>query len=470
MLDDSNRIRDWHFQRGEVFGFVKCAFKLVDGWELEDGPDDEMTAIDDVPFGLSGANIESDRVKLKRSYNFDSQLEQFAFDEKELYTKYRDPEVMPARIRVRMYFVKAVCMFGNGADFADPFLNLALGKDIVVSMRNMIKPQTNTPEFYRVEERDIKMPEEARLEVTVKSAGSDFSLADPVIGGTVIDLEDRWHSPTWSNSMRLLNIPMESRSLYASEYPGRNCGSLEMWLEMVDSAAAADLKASLLAPPPQAELELRLVIWGASSVKMMGGSGDYTNVMVTTMLDCKEYGGEYSNPQSTDVHYNSKDGKATFNWRMVYPRIKTPTWSCTLLLSLHHHELTADTFIGSVNLDMKKYVDKVSRNSDSLIIGPNDVQIMSSADAQDCVGAVNMSVYVLSQPEADSKRAGIARDEPNEDPQLICPIEGRDWGSYLETFGFAWPDFGLWKKLIPLVIAAGVFLFAAVLMRQIGLF
>eukprot|EP00930_Biecheleria_cincta_P032374 TRINITY_DN22471_c0_g1_i1.p1 TRINITY_DN22471_c0_g1~~TRINITY_DN22471_c0_g1_i1.p1 ORF type:complete len:1474 (-),score=230.31 TRINITY_DN22471_c0_g1_i1:26-4447(-) len=469
IIDDMHSTKDWHFQAGEVFGFVKCSFKLVDGWEGEDkvaeGPDDEATAIEDVPPSIDEAR-ESDQAKLKCSYNFDASLDKFAFDEKELYRKYRDPDEVPARIRVRMYFVKAVCMFGNGSEFADPFLHLELGKDIVVSMRNMAKPQTNTPEFYRVEERDIKMPEQARLEVTVKSVGSDFSLADPVIGGTVIDLEDRWHSTTWTNSVR--NIPVESRSLYSSEHPGRNCGCIQMWVEMLDSAEAADTKASLLAEPPQAEIELRLVIWGASGVSMM--AGDYTNVMVTTMLDCKEYGGEYGNPQSTDVHYNSKDGKAIFNWRMVYPRIKMPTWSCTLLISLYHHELVQDTFIGNVNLDLKKYMEKVSRNSDALIVGPNDVKIMSSSDAQDCVGSINMSMHVLSQPEADSKRAGIAREEPNEDPQLICPIEGRDWGTYLETFGFAWPDFGLWKKLIPLLLAGVVFLFTAVLMRQVGLF
>ena len=41
---------------------------------------------------------------------------------------------------------------------------------------------------------------------------------------------------------------------------------------------------------------------------------------------------------SSQVQFNSKDGKGVFNWRMVYPRIKMPTWSCTLTVGLYHSE------------------------------------------------------------------------------------------------------------------------------------
>ena len=75
-----------------------------------------------------------------------------------------------------------------------------------------------------------------------------------------------------------------------------------------------------------------------------------------------EYSWQCSSPRTAKVHFNSVDGKAVFNWRMapssiqhetelkssssagtaqVYPRIKMPSWSCTMTVSLHHHERLA---------------------------------------------------------------------------------------------------------------------------------
>eukprot|EP00959_Pyramimonas_sp_CCMP1952_P137037 2867607-Pyramimonas_sp.AAC.1 len=72
-----------------------------------------------------------------------------------------------------------------------------------------------------------------------------------------------------------------------------------------------DVPPSFLRKPADTELEIRLVIWTACDVKLIAGEEEYTNVQVSTQLDCKEYGGEYTYPalQETDVHYTCKDGQ-----------------------------------------------------------------------------------------------------------------------------------------------------------------
>lgn len=467
---------DWHF-RAACAGFVKCAFKLVDGWENvqqegEDALNDEEDSEGEEEEDLSPTHqvledvkaVESrgDILRLKSSYGLDPILDGFAFSTETLYQRYRDPEHVPPRIRARLYLVKAI-LIGAAGENPDPFLEIQLGRETNIQMRNMVQMGTTTPDFHRMEARDIQMPEDSRLEVTVRSL-QDLALQDPILGGTVIDLEDRWHSGAWQKANRVQMVPVENRPLFSKEQPGKSCGTLEMWVEMIESSEAANMKPSALVKPPQLELEARLVIWSTDRVKLM--NEEATNIRIKTQLDCKEYIGNYQALQETDVHFNSKDGKGVFNWRMVYPRIKMPTWSCTLTVGLYHSEMLSDTFLGSFDLDLKKYLERVARDSDAVTVGPSDLSCFNDEEE---VGSVNMTLYVLTQAEAHGRRVGIAREEPNENPQLLTPTEGRDWGTYLSAFGFAWPDFGLWKKLVPLMIAMVIFLVAIIFLRQVGI-
>ena len=177
----------WSFTVGEVLGFVKCAFKLVDGWEsavsgedadeVDEGDDEEDDDADAEEEGLAldevvlaktekqSADVRGeDVIKLRTSYGHDAALDEWAFADDSLFKKFYDPESVPPRIRCRLYFVKAVCIHYRSTGLADPYLDVSLGRDHIISMRNMAQPQTNTPDFHRVEARDIMLPADWRLE------------------------------------------------------------------------------------------------------------------------------------------------------------------------------------------------------------------------------------------------------------------------------------------------------------------
>jgi len=395
-------------------------------------------------------------------------LEKYAWSDEGLREKYKNTDNLPTRVRVRLYFVKGICIYGKGSSgFASPYLEFNLGKAVLVSMRNLYQSNTNTPSFYRLEERDIRMPEDARCEISLKDYGGGLG-GDGVIGSTVIDLEDRWHSENWQNLADKQLVPVENRGLWSSSAHGMSRGSLEMWVEMLDSVKSSDQKASALRAPPVQEIEVRFVIWDTVGVRIV--DGEHTDVTLSVNLDCAEYKGGLA-IQNTDVHYGSKDGNAVFNWRVVYSKIRMPTKSATLQISVSdYNAFSGNTYIGDVNLDLKKYLEKVARDMDAIQLtstlrcknGP----YQEENPEVEHVGEVNISMWVLTQSEADAQPVGLARNEPNVNPQLITPLEGRGWGDVLGSFTFTLPDFGLLGKVFPIIILVFLMLIG---LKYIGL-
>lgn len=124
-------------------------------------------------------------------------------------------------------------------------------------------------------------------------------------------------------------------------------------------------------------------------------------------------------------------------------------------------------FIGDVNLDLKKYLEKVAKDADALTL-TNELKFSNGAEDEDVeIGFVKVSMWVMTQSEADANEVGIARNEPNVNPQLITPIEGRGWGDFLGALGlsFTMPDLGLMGKLIPLLI---LFFALLIALKQVG--
>jgi hypothetical protein len=69
-----------------------------------------------------------------------------------------------------------------------------------------------------------------------------------------------------------------------------------------------------IAPPAPLEYELRVIVWNTRNVKTQDDGGKRGDILVAGFPDGQQ-------PQTTDTHWNSKDGTGMFNWRYVYIEI-----------------------------------------------------------------------------------------------------------------------------------------------------
>jgi len=409
--------------------------------------------------------------RLASTYNFPRELNKWAFSHQTFFEKYRNHT--PTRIRIRLYFVKAICIFGKAYGSADPYLTFTIG-DEKNSLRNVAQFGTNEPEFYRAEERDLELPHGGRCQIDMLDIGDvPFSVGQPdqfdaMIGSTVLDLEDRWHSDHLLMKTNQGQIPRENRPLIVITPGGKSSvtGNLMMWIEMIDSKEAADKKATPLQKPPAMKIELRFVIWTLENVKLVDNGK--TDARVSISLQCEEYTGPFPCMQKTDTHHGST-GSAVFNWRIVYPEIVLPSKACIIDVGLYDYNLIAgDVPIGSTSLDIRKFVDKVGSSMDTMTKEHSKLRFKSSLDEDEGqnIGEVDLDMMVMPQSEAKVKPAGIERSDPNENPQLMTPMEGRGWDSILPSFAFSLPSFGLWKKFLPLILFT---LLALVGLKYVGL-
>merc|ERR1740117_677231 len=122
---------------------------------------------------------------------------------------------------------------------------------------------------------------------------------DSLIGSTVLDLEDRWHSAVLTRQTNMSSVPHENRPLSIVQTNGKQTvtGSLLMWIEMIDSVQAADKKATPLSKPLPAEIELRFVIWTTENVKLVDNGKCDARVGIT--LQCDSYFGVHPAMQKT---------------------------------------------------------------------------------------------------------------------------------------------------------------------------
>jgi len=409
------------------------------------------------------------------------------FDARHLRLKYKRDQ--PATIRLRAYIVRGLNVSGvNRPGFANPYLYFRFGNSSQ-ALEGHKQMNTIEPMFFRTEESDLAFPEEALFEVGLYDWLNGSS--DPMIGRTTIDLEDRWYSAKFQECLKQSKVPIEYRPMI-SDSQHISKGSLEMWVEVLDSQLAPDVPVSTLYQPPPVEVEIRVVLWGVRELSRKLALDEYgdekagLDLLARCQIDCRQFAGPQKAQQETDIHHGA-DSFAEFNWRFVFSRVQVTrgvSLDCFMQLSLwESYALQRPQLLCESLIDMKTYCKRVAtqrttvqveseialtskqlerlNNQDADFLGGpgGNAEDSESDDDEDDenqdrsrhrpqglfrqkdppAALMKVLVQVLPQTEANlaDNKAGLGRGEPNQNPALTFPTTGRNWQATLPTVQLA---------------------------------
>mmetsp|Transcript_3562 Transcript_3562/g.3500 ORF Transcript_3562/g.3500 Transcript_3562/m.3500 type:complete len:161 (+) Transcript_3562:306-788(+) len=104
---------------------------------------------------------------------------------------------------------------------------------------------------------------------------------------------------------------------------------------------------------PEKELEVRVVIFDTTDIAMMDVEG-------TSDVYCRAYFDQAKETHETDTHFRCNDGKASFNYRLVFriwmSEIKTNDYSLTLQ-AFDRDFFKSNDIIGSTNINLRQAIE-----------------------------------------------------------------------------------------------------------------
>jgi hypothetical protein len=167
--------------------------------------------------------------------------------------------IKPNNVFVRLYVLQAENLTPtDSGGSCDPYLIVKIGND-EVNTRSKYLRNTCNPKFYDSFEFPCQIPGVAQLQIEVwdyDGIGDDF------IGGTAIDIEDRWFSEQWRD---LKPKPLERRTL-KNLTSRASQGKIELWVEILTPQEAKVSPLLDLKPPNPLEYELRVIVWETRDV------------------------------------------------------------------------------------------------------------------------------------------------------------------------------------------------------------
>lgn len=170
----------------------------------------------------------------------------------------------------------------------------------------------------------------------------DDIFGDDAIGTTSIDLEDRYFSPEWQS---IKHKPIEYRQLY---HPSSSIsqGTVKMFLQIIPTSIPLNsVQIYDIAPKPAEEFEIRVVVYDTLEVKCADAEGT-SDTYARVFFDSKD-------AKETDTHYRCSNGKASFNYRLLY-NVKHPRKDYTLTLQLYDRDFfKSNDIIGDATIDLR---------------------------------------------------------------------------------------------------------------------
>jgi len=109
-------------------------------------------------------------------------------------------------------------------------------------------------------------------------------------------------------------VHLEGARAASNVQPEATRGELECWLDIMTAEEATRFPRVLIAPPPDADFEVRVVVWKTRRVQsedMLSGMNDlYLRVLLQ--------GADSPDTRETDTHYRLRTGKGSFNYRSKF--------------------------------------------------------------------------------------------------------------------------------------------------------
>eukprot|EP00929_Paragymnodinium_shiwhaense_P027034 TRINITY_DN15962_c0_g1_i1.p1 TRINITY_DN15962_c0_g1~~TRINITY_DN15962_c0_g1_i1.p1 ORF type:complete len:1367 (-),score=384.67 TRINITY_DN15962_c0_g1_i1:67-4167(-) len=238
-------------------------------------------------------------------------------------------------------------------------------------------------------------------------------LQDPketVVGNTLVDLEDRWFHSRYRKMVQDKGTPIEARRLFRGESVyGR--GHVRLWVDILFGHQQSELPPQPLPSTQPQKYELRVVIWKMKDIITIDESVPSVQIIAKIFLDDGT-----EEIQETDTHKNAADGSATFNWRLIFKQIKIPCRNARLYLTAWNIGYTSSDTICEVILDLTKDFAQAKRTGLEVELPRGSIKMRHVSEPDMVRGVLDLQAILLHSVEAQSRKVGDGREEPNEDP------------------------------------------------------
>ncbi|EAR93381.2 C2 domain protein (macronuclear) [Tetrahymena thermophila SB210] len=363
------------------------------------------------------------------------------------------------------------------------------GKNIIKNIKDdaNIAVDTLNPEFFKMYELDATLPEDWNLVVKIMNKGTAI---DALIGQFEIDLEDRVlgqkelrrriayqtyieyfrekceqykynyeigdkkkNYEIKINELitkiealdRNLKLPVEYLEL---KHPEKNTcqGTIEFFLEPFPFDVARIIPPSTIEKPQPMEFEIRLIIWETFDIPISNPIQKSTvDIFLTVSLDSTANIKGEEIVKETDVHFGSENGNGVFNYRMVFPLVIPCSFPRLRLQVSDFSTVGSNESLGETVITLRKALKKLKEGIVFQMPTTKFKFEHPNYPGQDR-GCVSISMKIINKQAAESDPVGEGQNEPNKDPILEKPKEGRNVGDFLKGTALdfsAWSFFGL---------------------------